>query len=95
MANGWFVGRGILEVRFMPELPTRPTLLEIGRQRICGATEQATTIAFTGIAYADGRWVAAGQSYDGTTYSGRISYSTDDGILPLISLDDAYAYIRG
>lgn len=48
-----------------------------------------------GIAYADGRWVAAGQSYDGTTYSGRISYSTDDGILPLISIDDAYAYIRG
>lgn len=48
-----------------------------------------------GIAYADGRWVAAGQSYDGTTYSGRISYSTDDGVLPLISIDDAYAYIRG
>lgn len=48
-----------------------------------------------GIAYADGRLVAAGQSYDGATYSGRISYSTDDGVLPLISIDDAYAYIRG
>ena len=44
--------------------------------------------------YADGRWVFVGPHFDSTGGSGRITYANGDGILPVITNDDCYTYIK-